>query len=135
VPPSPMYEHDKPSKGLSVLNLSLKEEDNDLDTLDTSQDEDISHKLFGDLNRDLLGLPGDDHAIVISDSEEVEVHEDDRAGTDVLPFSLRVSLAPSASAANNDDASYGVQDDSSDGGAPDWVQNDNSDGEDGASTP
>jgi hypothetical protein len=63
------------------------------------------------------------------------VLEDDCTNTDDAPSSIRVSLAPSISAADNDDALDGVQGDSSDGGAPDRVQNDSSDGEDGAGTP
>jgi hypothetical protein len=125
-----MYEHDEPSKGFSVVNLSSEDEDEDLDALDTSRDEDIVHKLFGNLNRDLLGTPGDGNVIVINDSKEEKVCQDDYTNADVVPPSPRVSPAPSASATDDDSTPDGVKDDSSGG-----VQNDSSDNEDGAGTP
>jgi hypothetical protein len=113
-----------------VVDLSSKEENVALDTL---WDEDITRKMFSYLNHCLLGPRDDDNIIVISDSEEEEdVHEDDRTDVDSTPLSLRDSPAPSTSATADDDVTDGVQDDSSDGGAPDRVQNDSSDDEDGA---
>jgi hypothetical protein len=67
-----MYEHGEPSGRFPVVDLTLEEED---DILDTSRDEEIVRKLFGDLNRGLLRLPDDGNIIVLSDSEEV--HKDD----------------------------------------------------------
>jgi hypothetical protein len=44
---------------------------------DTSRDEELARKLFGDLNRDILGPPGDGKIIVLSDSDDDdETHED-----------------------------------------------------------
>jgi hypothetical protein len=114
-----MYEDGKPSKGFPVVELYLEEKP----ALDTSWEEDIARKLFGDLNRGLFGLPDDDNVIIISDSEEEEkVCEDDRIDVDVVPSSPRDSPAPSTFTAANDDA-------------PDAVQDASSDGEDGAGTP
>jgi hypothetical protein len=127
-----MHEHDEPSKRFPVVNLSLGEEDV---VPYASRDEDVTRKLFGDLNCVFLGSPNDGNVIVISDSEEEEVHEDDRVDADVAPFSLRISSAPSTSNIVDDDAPDEVQDDSCDNGASDWVQNDSSDGEDRANTP
>jgi hypothetical protein len=127
-----MHEHGEPSKRFPVVNLSLGEEDV---VPYASRDEDVTHKLFGDLNCVFLGSPNDGNVIVISDSEEEEVHEDDRVDADVAPFSLRISSAPSTSNVVDDDAPDEVQDDSCDNGASDWVQNDSSDGEDRANTP
>jgi hypothetical protein len=127
-----MHEHDEPSKRFPVVNLSLGEEDV---VPYASRDEDVTRKLFGDLNCVFLGSPNDGNVIIISDSEEEEVHEDDRVDADVAPFSLRISLAPSTSNVVDDDALDEVQDDSCDNGASDWVQNDSSDGEDRANTP
>jgi hypothetical protein len=58
-----------------VVDLSLGEEDAFPNTL---WDEKIARKLFGDLNRGLLGPLGDGNMIILSDSdeEEEEVHED-----------------------------------------------------------
>jgi hypothetical protein len=127
-----MYEHNEPSEGFLVVNLSSDEEDV---VPYTSRDEDLARKLFGDLNCGLLGPPDDNNVIFISNSEEEEVCEDDHADANAAPSSLRVSPTLSTSTPDNDDALNGVQDDCSDGGAPDRVQNDSSDGEDGADTP
>jgi hypothetical protein len=111
--PSPMHKHDEPSERFPVVDLSSEEEEA---AMDTSRDEEISRKLFGDLNHGLLGPPGDGSVIVINDSEEEEeVCKDDRTDAGVTPFCPRNSLAPSASAAANIDAPVEVQDDSSDG--------------------
>jgi hypothetical protein len=48
-----------------VADLTSEEEE---DAPDTSRDEEISRKLFGDLNRGLLGPPGDDNIIILNDS-------------------------------------------------------------------
>jgi hypothetical protein len=110
-----MYEHGEPSKGFPMVDLSSEEEEA---TSDTSWEEEITHKLFGDLNHDLLRPLGDDNVIIISDSkEEEDVREDDDVDAEVAPSSTWNSLAPSTSAADTDDAPNGVQDDSSDGGA------------------
>jgi hypothetical protein len=66
-PPSPMYENGVASEGFPVVDLSSKEEDA---TPNTLKDENIAHKLFGDLNHSLLGLPGDGNVIIFSDYEE-----------------------------------------------------------------
>jgi hypothetical protein len=84
-------------------------------------DEAIAHKLFGDLNQGLLGSPGDDNIIISSNSEEEGAHEDDCVDTVATPSLLRVSPAPSASTVVNSDSPDGVQNDSSDGGAPNLV--------------
>jgi hypothetical protein len=60
-----LYEHDGPSKGLLVVDLSSEEEDA---APNTSQDEEIAQKLFGALNRGLLGPPNDENIIILSDS-------------------------------------------------------------------
>jgi hypothetical protein len=115
-PLSLMRECGEPSKEFSVVALDSEDEDDDQNAPDTVWDEEIARKLFSDLNRDLLGLPGDGSVIIINDSEEEEVHEDNRVDADVVPSSLRVSPASPTSATDNDDAPNGVQDDSSGGG-------------------
>jgi hypothetical protein len=99
-----MYEHEEPSKGFPVVNLSSEEEDV---VLNTSQDDDITCKQFDDLNCGLLGLLDKDNVIIISDSEEEEVHEDNHAYTDAAPSSLRVSLASSISSVDDNDTPDG----------------------------
>jgi hypothetical protein len=128
-----MYEHGEPSEGFLMVDLPLEAE---YAALDTSQNEDIARKLFNDLNCGLLGPPINDNVIVIHDfEEEDEVREDDRVNAGATPFCLRNSPAPPISIVAADEALDEVQDDINDGSAPDRVQNVNSDGEDGVSTP
>jgi hypothetical protein len=109
-----VYEHGEPSKGFPMVDLSLEGEDV---APDTSQDEEITRKLFVDLNHSLLGPLDDGHIIIFSDSEEEEeVREDDGTDAEAAPSFARNSQAPTASADDDDDAPDKGQDDSSDGG-------------------
>jgi hypothetical protein len=70
---------------------------------DTSRDEELARKLFGDLNRDILGPPGNDKIIILSDSDdEDEVHEDATVNAEVVPPSAVNSPVTLASAADAD---------------------------------
>jgi hypothetical protein len=84
---------------------------------DTSRDEELVRKLFGDLNRDILRPPGDGKIIVLSDSDdEDEAHEDAAVNAEAAPpFAVNSPVTP-ASASDADETPDGVQDDSSDGG-------------------
>jgi hypothetical protein len=83
-----MHEHGEPSERFPVVDLSPEE----VDSLpDTSQDEEIAQKLFGDLNCGLLGMPHDDNIIILSDfNKEEEVRMDDR--DEVVPSSAASPL-------------------------------------------
>jgi hypothetical protein len=84
---------------------------------DTSWDEELARKLFGDLNRDILRPPGDGKIIILSDSDdEDEAHEDVAINTEAAPPSAVNSPVTPASASDADETPDGVQDDSSDGG-------------------
>jgi hypothetical protein len=85
--------------------------------VDTSWDEQLARKLFGDLNRDILGPPGDDKIIVLSDSDdEDEAHEDATVNAKAaLPSAVNSPVTP-AFTSDADETPDGVQDDSSDGG-------------------
>jgi hypothetical protein len=84
---------------------------------DTSRDEELARKLFGDLNRDILRPPGDGKIIVLSDSDdEDEAHEDATINVEAAPPSAVNSPVTPASAADADETLDGVQDDNSDGG-------------------
>jgi hypothetical protein len=133
--PLPLYEHGEPYEGIPVVDLSSEEEDA---FPDTSRDDEIAQKLFGDLNRGLLGSPGDgnDNIIILNDSDEEEkLCEDDRADVEATPSSTGNSLAPTASIATDDDAPDEVQDDSSASSTPDQVQGGSGDGGDEVGTP
>jgi hypothetical protein len=113
-PLSPAYEHDGPSEGILVVDLSSQEEDA---FPDTSWDEEFARQLFGNLNRGHLGPPNDSNVIILSDSdEEEEVCEEDTTDDKAAGPSAMKSPPPTVSTADADDASEGMQDDNSDGG-------------------
>jgi hypothetical protein len=81
---------------------------------DTSRDEELARKLFGDLNRDILGPPSDGKIIILSDSDdEDEAHEDVTVNAEAAPPSVVNSPVTPVDA---DETPDGVQDDNSDGG-------------------
>jgi hypothetical protein len=64
-----------------VVDLSLFSDERDL-IADVSRDEVFVRRLFGDLNRDVLGPPDDGKIIILSDSDkEEEVREEKVADT------------------------------------------------------
>jgi hypothetical protein len=96
------------------LTLSSGEEDF---IADTSWDEEFTRKLFGDLNRDILGPPGNGKIIVISDSDdEDETHEDAAINAEAAPPSVANSVDSPTSASDIDETPDGVSDDNADGG-------------------
>jgi hypothetical protein len=96
-----------------VVDLSSSSDEEDLIT-DVSWDEEFIKILFDDLNRDVLGLPGNGKIILSdSDEEEEEVRKEKTTGTeDVATFAV-VNPASIASA-DADDAPTGVKNDNSD---------------------
>jgi hypothetical protein len=99
-----------------MMNLASSSGEEDF-FADTSRDEELAMKLFGDLNRDILGPPGDGKVIVLSDSDdEDETHEDAAVNAEAAPPSVVNSPVTPASASDADETLDGVQDDSSDGG-------------------
>jgi hypothetical protein len=84
---------------------------------DTSRDEELARNLFGDLNRDILGPPGYDKIIVLSDSDdEDETHEDAAVNAEAAPPSATNSADSPTSAPDADDTPDRVPDDNADGG-------------------
>jgi hypothetical protein len=65
----------------------------------TSRDEEFDRKFFGDLNRDILGLPGDGKIIIIDDSDDD--NETQEEGT--------ISIDPTAVPASAADALVGAR--------------------------
>jgi hypothetical protein len=130
---SPVFEQGGPSERISVVDLSSDEEDL---FPNTSRDEEFPRKLFGNLNRGLLGSPGDGNIIILSDSnEEEEVREEDATKVDATPHSTVKFPALTVSIVDTDDVADGVQDDSNDSRTPDQAQNDNSDDGDEVGSP
>jgi hypothetical protein len=93
-----VFEQDGPSEKVPVVDLSSSSDEECL-IPDISRDEEFIKRLFGDLNRDLLGPPDDGKIIILSDSdeEEEEVREEDAADAEAAPSSALRSPAPIAS--------------------------------------
>jgi hypothetical protein len=104
---------------------------------DTSRDEEFARRLFGDLNRDVLGPPGDGKVIILNDSdeEEEEVREEKAVDAEATPSSVTGIPASIASAASADEAPKGVQDDNSGDGTPDLEADGGSNDGDKADSP
>jgi hypothetical protein len=84
---------------------------------DTSRDEELTRKLFGDLNRDILGPPDDGKIIVLRDSDdEDETHEDAAVNTEATPPFAANSVDSPTSVPDADNTPDGVPDDNADGG-------------------
>jgi hypothetical protein len=91
-----------------VIDLSLSSDEENF-IADTSRDAEFVRKFFGDLNRDILGLPGDDKVIILNDSdEEKEAPDEKTTNIELAATSVAVNLVPTASAVA-DDASKGAK--------------------------
>jgi tricorn protease-like protein len=88
-----------------VVDLSSSSDEGDL-IADDSRDEEFIRRLFGDLNRDVIGPSSDDNIIILSDSdkEEEDMREEKTIGTEDAATSAAVNPASTASI---DDASTG----------------------------
>jgi hypothetical protein len=112
----PPCEQGGPSEPVPVVDLALSSGEEE-SIADTSRDEEFTRKLFGDLNRDILGSPGDGKIIVISDSDdEDETHEDAAVNAEATPPSATNSADSPTSASDVDETPDGVSDDNADGG-------------------
>jgi hypothetical protein len=112
----PPCEQGGPSEPVPVVDLALSSGEEE-PVANTSRDEEIARKLFGDLNRDILGPPGDGKVIVISDSDdEAEMHEDAVVNTEATPPSAANSVDSPTSASDVDETPDGVSDDNANGG-------------------
>jgi hypothetical protein len=107
-----------------VVDLSSFLDDKDL-IPDTSRDEEFAMRLFGDLNRGVLGSPDDDKVIILSDSDqEEEMCEED--ATDVKATSSSAGKSPAPTASIND---------TDKGRSPDWAIGDSNNGGDEVGLP
>jgi hypothetical protein len=112
----PLCEQGGPSEPVPVVDLTSSSGEED-SVADTSRDEELARKLFGDLNRDILGPPGDSKIIVLSDSDDEDgTHEDVVVNAEAAPPSAANSADSSTSAPDVDDTPDGVPDDNDDGG-------------------
>jgi hypothetical protein len=130
-----VFEQGDPSKKVPVVDMSSSSDEEGLIPA-TSWDEEFTRRLFGDLNRDVLGLPSDGKVIILSDSDEKEeVHEEDVVDAEATPSSAVKSLGPTASTTDVVEDPKGLQDDNSDGLAPDQERGDGSCGRDKVDSP
>jgi hypothetical protein len=101
-----VFEQGDPSKKIPVVDLSSSLDEENL-IPDTSRDAEFTKRLFSDLNRGLLGPPGDGKIIILSDSdeEEEEVREED--ATKAVPSSIVKSPTPTTFIVDANDADKG----------------------------
>jgi hypothetical protein len=117
-PCSPVFEQGGPSGNIIVIELSSSSDEEDF-FADIMRDAEFARRLFGNLNRDLLGPPDDGKVIVLSDfKEEEEVHEETAADAEATPSTAVKSLTPTAFAADTDEDPRKIQDDNSDDLSP-----------------
>jgi hypothetical protein len=83
--------------------------------VDTSRDEEFTRKLFSDLNRDILGPPGDGKIIIIDDSDDDdEVQEEGMTG--IKPTTVHASTIDAHVGARVDNIDDQGSDQEADGG-------------------
>jgi hypothetical protein len=94
---SPVFEQGSASGTIPVSGPSLL-------VVDTSRDEEFARKLFGDLNSDILGPPGDGKIIIIDDSDDDdEAQEEGTTGFEPMTIPGSTVDAPvGARVANSD---------------------------------
>jgi hypothetical protein len=111
----PPCEQGGPSEPVPVVDLTLSSGEEE-SIADISRDEEFARKLFGDLNRDILGSPDDGKIIVISDSDDDDdTHEDAVVNAEAAPPSATNSTDSPISASDVDETPDGVSDDNADG--------------------
>jgi hypothetical protein len=88
-----MFEQGGSSRKVPMIKLSLSSDEENF-IADTSRDAEFTKKLFGDLNRNILGPLGDGKVIVLDDfDEEKEAQEKKMAGTKLVATSAAVNPA------------------------------------------
>jgi hypothetical protein len=87
-----VFEHGGSSRKAPMLDLySSSDEENFI--ADTSHNAELAKKLFGDLNHDILGPPGDGKVIILDDfDEENEAPNGKTVGTELAATSAAITL-------------------------------------------
>jgi hypothetical protein len=134
-PRSPVFEQGGPSEKVPVVDLSSSSDEEGI-IPNILRDEESAKKLFDDLNRDVLGPPGDSEIIILSDfdEEEEDVHEEKTTSTKTVATFVVVNPTSTAST-DADDAPAGVKNDNSDDRTPDQEADDGNGGGDGTGLP
>jgi hypothetical protein len=114
----PMFEQGGSSGKVMMIDLSLSSDEENF-IADISREVEFANKLFGDLNRDILGPPSDGKVIILDNpDEEKEAQEEKMADTEPTATSAAVNLASTASVDAND-APVGTRNNNSDDQRPD----------------
>jgi hypothetical protein len=95
-----------------VIDLSSSSDEEDL-IVHTSHELEFAQTLYDELNRAILGSPGDSKIIIFSDSDEEEVREKKTTRIEDVAASTAVNPASTASA-GTDNAPVGAKNDNSD---------------------
>jgi hypothetical protein len=96
-PCSPVFEQGNTSEKTPMIDPSSF-------IIDTSRDEELTIKLFGDLNRDILGPPGDGKIIVLDDFDnDDEAQEEKTAGIESTTAPASADDAPAGAKIGNSD--------------------------------
>jgi hypothetical protein len=101
-PCSPVFEQDNASGKTPMIDPSSF-------IIDTSCDEELARKLSGDLNHDIFGLPGDGKIIILDDSDDDSVAQEEKT----------VGIESMTAPASADNASAGANIGNSDDQGPD----------------
>jgi hypothetical protein len=99
-----------------VIDLSSSSDEEDL-IIATSCDFELAQRLFGELNRAVLGPSDDGKIIILSDSNEEEAREEKTTSNEDVTASAVVNPAPTS--ADTDNAPMGAKNDNSNDQAPD----------------
>jgi hypothetical protein len=121
-PCSLVFEQGNAAGKTPMIDLSSSSDEENF-IVDTSHNVELTKKLFGDLNCDILGPPGDDKIIVLDDfDEENEAHEGKTASIESKIAYASADPASSAPTSAND-APAGAKIDNSDDQGPDQEAN------------
>jgi hypothetical protein len=113
-----VFEQGGSSGKVPLIDLSLSSGEKNF-IADTSHDAEFTKKLFGDLNRDILGPPGDGKVNILDDSDEEKEAQEEKT-TDTKPTTTSVAVNPASTAsADADDAPVRARIDNSDNQGPD----------------
>jgi hypothetical protein len=95
-----------------MINLSSSSDEENI-IVDTSRNTELTKKFFGNLNCDILRLPGDSKIIILDDSNEENEAQEEKT-IDIK--SMAVSAPTGANIYNSDDQELNLEADGSDCG-------------------
>jgi hypothetical protein len=130
-----VFEQGGPSVKAPVVDPSSSSDEEGLID-DVLQDEEFTRRLFGDLNCDVLGPPGDGKIIILNDSDEEEDEVREEKTTSIEDVATSTGVNPGSTASTDaDDAVIGVKNNNSDNHTPDQEADSNSGSGDDAGLP